>query len=86
MSQVRTSKVDFIKAYNAAETLDEVSEKLGIAVNSIRSRARALANDGIPMRKLYSEKGGEDLEELKRIAEEALPAGKIDLLSPKAKG
>ena len=76
MAHARSSAEDFIRAWQGAETVDEVAKKLGIKSETARSRASGYVAKGIMLKKLSGTRGHKlDLEALTQLAAETLPEG-----------
>ena len=85
MAQARSSAEDFIRAWQGAETVAEVAEKLGIKAETARARALGYVAKGIQLKKLSGTRGHKlDLGALTQLAAETLPEG-AEVMAPRDK-
>lgn len=62
MSKQRINAMEFVKAWDVAESIDEVAKKLGAPIASLRTKAYQYRKKGVDLKYFASTRGGKKLD------------------------
>ena len=83
--QPRIANMDFVKAYHAVESYEELASKLGLSPDSVASRASKLRKLGVILPPFKRASKGIDVAALNALAPPATVAAAIEKLTAEIK-
>lgn len=67
---------EFVHAWQGSKSMDEVAEKTGLRIESVRARGHRFRKKGVPLKKFASQgRPATDWAALKKLAEELAQRG-----------